>query len=158
MSEKIPPLMSPEKYTLISLEKEECWVFHGSPIRISTLEPKQAYNYPNTNSSDKIPDGEPAVFASPKSDIAIFMAILNGKNAPKGLRTGYGKRDDTIEYRATSETIEQIHDAIGYIYVFPKERFQQKSELEYCCFEEIEPTQIIEVTEKDLPEIIIKDF
>lgn len=108
---------------LRSLEKEGKYVFHGSGSLIKTLEPRQAHNYPTNSGKDRILDDRPAVFASPSVDIAIFMAIVNIKNAPKGCRSGFGANDDGVEFRVTKQTIDQIESAKGYVYVLDKDKF-----------------------------------
>ncbi len=150
---------SPEKVRLKELEKEGLWVFHGSPIKLDKLTPRQAYTYPDKTAETKIADGEPAVFASPIADIAIFMAVVNGKNAPKGSRSGFGaKGENQFEYRATQETLEQLHDVKGYVFVFDKNKFTPRSQTEVCAYSEVVPDEIIEVTERDLPDIVVRDF
>ena len=70
---------------LKKFEKSGEYVFHGSENLVEEFEPMQAYTMKNWK---QIPDGKPAVFASPFLDYAIFMAIINKKNCPKGFRSG----------------------------------------------------------------------
>jgi hypothetical protein len=154
-----PHIESPEKLRLLELEKEDRWVFHGSPTKLEKLTPRQAYTYPDKSRETKIADGEPAVFASPIADIAIFMAVVNGKNAPKGSRSGFGASgEDQFKYRATKETLDQLHNVKGYVFVFNKDKFTPRSQTESCAYSEVIPDEIIEVTENDLPDISVEDF
>ena len=147
---------------LLSLEKTGKYLFHGSGQKINILETRQAYNYPNNEIKNRIPDGVPAVFASDIVDIPIFMAIINNQNAPEGARSGFsGNSKDGFEFRATKSTFDQIKNAKGYVYVFDKNLFRKREGRanEYISILPVEPLEIIEVTEKDLPEsIVVKDF
>lgn len=161
MEQKFENIEKSGREKLKELEAEEEYVFHGSGTRIETLEPRQAHNYPNNNMEDRLPDGEPAVFASDIADIAIFMAVISKDNAPKGLRSGFGIGKHGPQFRATKETMEQIRDAKGYVYVFKKKDFRQRDEgpNEWISNKPIKPLEVIGVSERDLPENIeIKDF
>jgi hypothetical protein len=153
---------SPERMRLRDLEAEGKWVFHGSGSKIDgNLEPRQAYNHKKVDSEViAMPDDKPAVFATPSADVAIFMSIINKHNAPKGSRSGFGATDeDGFEFRATKETMDQIHNATGYVYVFDKTNFTPRSKRESLAYEEVTPNEVVMVTEKDLPKnIVIKDF
>lgn len=148
---------SREKLRLQELEAEGKWVFHGSGSKIEVLEPRQAHNH--TKDGVAIPDDKPAVFASPSADIAIFMSIFNKNNAPKGSRSGFGNKDGHFEFRVTPETLEQINNAVGYVYIFNKDNFISRSSTESLSYESVKPVEVIMVSEKDLPKgIVIKDF
>lgn len=153
-------LESQERRRLRELESEGKWVFHGSGTETEILEPRQAHNYPSSSTEEKIPDDKPAVFASPSADIAIFMAIVNKNNAPKGARSGFSKHgDEPTEFRITKDTLDQIHNAKGYVYVFEKDGFISRSPNEVLSYQSVKPSEVVTVTEKDLPEnIVIKDF
>ena len=150
------------KQILENLEKTGRYVFHGSPFKILKFQPRQAFNSIKKEDGEyeKIPDGDPAVFTSPFVKTAIFMAVMNKKNAPLESRTGFSSNNNgNFEFRATQETMNQIsEDASGYVYVFEKEKFQEINFNESVSHEEVEPIMFIEVTKKDLPEITIKDF
>jgi hypothetical protein len=148
------------KERLKELEAEGKYVFHGSALKLDVLEPRQAYNYPDNSPEGKEPDHKPAVFASPLSEVAIFMAVVNVKNAPLGARAGFTlKTDGTIQFRTPPSTMEQIKNAKGYVYVFDKTKFTRRFEDEFVSYEKVRPLEIIEVTELDLPENIeVKEF
>lgn len=63
---------------LLALEKEGKFVFHGSPDVINVLEPRQAYNR-NDETGTMEKHDEPAVFATPYAEVAIFRALINAK-------------------------------------------------------------------------------
>ncbi|OHA89687.1 MAG: hypothetical protein A2741_01905 [Candidatus Zambryskibacteria bacterium RIFCSPHIGHO2_01_FULL_43_27] len=150
---------SPERARLRELEMEGKFLFHGSGYKIDRLKPRQAHNYPTNSKEEKIPDDKPAVFATPYADTAIFMAVINKPNAPKGSRSGFSHNSNgKHEYRATQGTIEQIHNAKGYVYVFNKEKFKMRSPAEGLSYKAVEPVEVVEVSEADLPDITIKDF
>lgn len=145
---------------LRQLENEDIWVFHGSGVQINVLEPQQAYNYPHNSDKGKIPDDKPAVFATPSADVAIFMAIMNRANAPQDARCGLTEHSDgSFEFRTTQETMEQINNAVGYVYVLRKEKFVPRSKGELISYKAVSPERVVTVTDKDLPEKIeIKVF
>jgi len=148
---------------LEDLEKTGLYVFHGSAFKIDKFEPRQAFQSTRQNDGEykKIPDGEPAVFASPFINTAIFWAVINKKNCPVKSHSGFSadSRLKSLEFYATKEIMYQIKDeTFGYVYVFYKEKFQERNYNEVVSYEEVEPDMYIEVTKKDLPEITIKDF
>lgn len=145
---------------LLELERTEKYLFHGSGFKIDKLEPRQAYNYPSASHKGRIPDGKPAVFASDKAGVAVFMSIFSSPNFSRGLRSGISESEDNLIFRVTKETFEQMRNARGYVYVFSKDKFQQRNNShEWISFEHIKPLEMIEVTEDDLPDDIeIKNF
>ena len=147
------------KERLLDLEREGKYLFHGSGFKLDTLEPRQAHNHPT--SDKKIPDGEPAVFASELANVAIFMAVISKPNTPSGFRSGFsGRGDGSVEYRVTKETMDQIKNAKGYVHVFDRNNFQRRGDSsEWISTKPVQPIEIIEVSEKDLPNNIeVKDF
>lgn len=132
---------------LENLQHEERYVFHGSENRVEELEPRQAYTIVGGR---KIPDGEPAVFASPFVDYAIFMAIINKTNCPKGCRSGYSKNGDIIKFTATQATLLQLNPSSrGYVHVFKKSDFQQRNESEWVSYKNAKPVDVVEVLWSD---------
>lgn len=155
--------ISPAKARLRTLEAESKYLFHGSGSKIDTLEPRQAYNDPRNPDEEKIADDKPAVFASPIADIAIFMAVINGNNAPAGARSGVSFHSGgSYEFRVTTKTMDQIgDDAAGYVYVFDRGEFIPRSpeEEEWLSYKTVVPVEVVKVSKKDLPEkIAVKDF
>ena len=151
--------MSPEKQKLIELAKTGKYLFHGSGDDLEILEPRQAYNIIN---GEKIPDGEPAVFASRFPDYAILMAIINHKNCPKknyGIIAKVGSEENEGRYKlkfgANRKALEQLNEnSSGLVYVFDKSLFKQRYAGEYISYNLINPTEKIQVKKRDLPENI----
>lgn len=146
--------ISEAKRKLFHIEVMGKYVFHGSDGDIEEFEPRQAHNYVN---GTNIPDGEPAIFAISKADYAIFLAIVNKHNCPKGSRSSAGMRDGNLKFKATEETLSQLQDsASGYVYVFNNDQFSQRREggVEFVSFQNVTPIEKIKVTKMDLPEQI----
>lgn len=139
---------------LHELENRHTYVFHGSGFLIEEFEPTQAHNYID---GKQIPDGEPAVFASPFADYAIFMALINKTNCPKGYRSGVGFQDGNLTFRATKETISQLQESTqGYVYVFNRFDFTERNESEWISVKKVKPVLVIMVYRSDfIPEIKI---
>ncbi|MDB5194492.1 MAG: hypothetical protein JWN50_506 [Parcubacteria group bacterium] len=148
--------MTPEKQKLLELEKTGQYVFHGSGSEVEEFEPRQAHNHVN---GEQIPDGEPAVFAASVVEYAIFMAIINKKNCPKGYRASsgsFGVKDGAavMRYRATADTLSQLKDdASGWVYIFDKSLFSLRDEggVEYISTKNVVPLEKVEVKKTDLP-------
>lgn len=153
--------MSPEKQRLIELEKTGEHVFHGtvSDEAVGRFEPRQAYNYID---GVQVPDGMPAVFASSIAEYAVFMAIVNSRNCPKGCRSGVSVnsgpfRKTEIAFTATKETLSQLRDdAHGYVYVFKRADFKKREDggEEFVSHEHVAPVERVRVSRRDLPEKI----
>lgn len=135
------------KQKLSDLENEGKYVFHGSGFLIEEFEPRQTHNYVD----DKhIPDGEPAIFASPFADYAIFVAIINEVNCPQGYRSGSRFHEGKLTFRATKETLGQLTvDAKGYVYVFNRNDFIKRNESEWVSHKKAKPVSVIPITRTD---------
>lgn len=113
------PKISDERKELATLEQTGLYVFHGSPHDIDQLEPREAFD------TDRGSEGTPAIYASPKADYAIFMAML----APLG-RTSVGtvRHDDntfTLTFSASRRALARLTDeSAGVIYVLNKQEFE----------------------------------
>lgn len=145
---------SEAKQKLLSLEKSDNYVFHGSGLVIEEFEPRQAHNYID---GKQVPDGEPAIFASSKAEYAIFMGIINKENCPKGRESRVGEYGEDIRFMATKDTLSQIEDTTsGWVYVFNKSDFSQRYEngIVYTSALNAKPIDKIQVTKKDLPDNI----
>ena len=151
--------MSPEKEKLFKLEKTNRYVFHGSGEKLESLDPRQGYTYVD---GKQIKDGSPAVFASSLVDYAIFMAIINKNNCPKGVYTSAGRSGDSketasLKFRASRKTVEQLTDeALGYVYVFPISDFTLRDSggIEYISYFSVKPKEVVWVRKSDLSEQI----
>ena len=124
------------------------FVFHGSDEDLNALEPRQAYNW---KSGEKVPDGEPAVFAADSIDVAIFMAIRKGLQG----KSGFSKKEDETGYtfcmsKELASNLEKLPDKTGYVMVMPKDSFE-KIGGEYRSEIEVKPEFVVKVSKKDLP-------
>ncbi|MCR4280686.1 MAG: hypothetical protein NUV82_04695 [Candidatus Komeilibacteria bacterium] len=140
---------------LLSLEKEGRYVFHGSPDDIAVLQPRQAYNRSEkTGIIEK--DGDPAVFATPYADIAIFRALINTKAVTEASTSQFGMDNDRLFFSATNNLLEAARAKIGKVYVLDRRKFHNFEGMQ-CRSEEInEPIEVIEVNVDDLPKNIEK--
>ncbi len=151
MSLENPERFTPEKQELLRLEATGDYVFHGSDSDIEEFEPRQAHNFID---GENHPDGDPAVFASSVAEYAIFMALINKTNCPKGYRSGAEATNGRSTYRATRDTLDQLqNDAAGWVYVFDRGQFNsRKSEgIEYTSSTNVKPLEKIRVSRVDLP-------
>lgn len=139
---------------LLKLEKGDEYVFHGSESLIDEFEPRQAHTIIE---GQRVPDGEPAVFASPFASYAVFMAIINKTNCPKGLRSGCSYSNRGLEFTATKATLEQLNEqSKGYVYVFNRSDFEQKNNSEWVSYKKVKPLRLVEVYFSDLPSPIVE--
>lgn len=137
---------------LAQLEKENKYLFHGSGFLVEEFEPRQASTFVD---GQQISDGEPAVFASPFADYAIFMALINEVTCPKGYRAGAILREGFLHFNATKETIDQLNsDTRGEVYVFNRSDFEKINESEWVRYKKIKPIMRIQVTRGDFAPLI----
>jgi hypothetical protein len=151
-----PPTIEREgrnREKLLSLEKEGKYVFHGSPDIIKTLEPRQAYNQ-NKETGEMERDGEPAVFATPLADIAIFRALINRRGISGESRSSFGISGEQPQFSATKNLLDGAKRKIGRVYVLDKSNFQNFDGMQCRSLETNEPIEVIEVTVDDLPQNI----
>lgn len=153
--------MSAAKAELFALEKTGRFVFHGAPrLDIAELEPRQARQFvPETGRH--VPDGPPAVAASPYAEIAIFRAVV--QTGHSGF-SSYESDDDValrtrLGFRATQAALDEASGAEGYVYVLPREVFEplpgaSRSSMDWRCPGRVKPVAVIRVTAEDLPEDI----
>lgn len=123
------------KETLMNLEKEGIYVFHGLPELLEELEPRQPKTY-DYNLKQMVNDGEPAVVATPSAEVAIFRAAVNKNLRVDGKHQssfGWSKNRSKVsmEYKTTQEILDKARESKGYIYVFRKDDFEKHRELEY---------------------------
>jgi hypothetical protein len=155
MSESIEKMQSGREI-LLSLEGEGKYVFHGSQNSdIDVMEPRQAYNHKDQIAEK---DGDPAVFASKFADYAIFRAIVNENNCPKGVMstvdTKYNRDTAWLEFEVSKEAMDQLDEnSSGYVYVFDKDAFTPKREgaVEYISTSPVSSVRKIKVMKSDLP-------
>ncbi len=139
------------KEKILELERQGIFLFHGSPEKLESLEPRQAYTWKN---NIKTEDDKPAVFTSKYSDIAIFMALINKENIKETFRSGYGSLNGKIEFRLSKETKDKLLNLKGYLYVFDKKDFEQRNSAEFISYRIVKPIKIVEIDETFLPKDI----
>ena len=138
---------------LLSLEKEGKYVFHGSPKRITILKPRQAYNY-SKEAENMEKDGEPAVFATPYADVAIFRALTDTRGVRGNSRSQFEMDSDKLHFSATKNILEAAKTKVGLVYVLDKHKFQDFEGMQCRSLETNKPIEVIEVTVDDLPQNI----
>jgi len=142
--------ISAARERLLSLEKEEKYVFHGSPVRVDALEPRQAGGH-DEETGHYEDDGTPAVFASTYADCAIFMAFIRGREYENKM----GIDDfNQLHFVAHRVLMEGAKDKIGYVYVLDKNDFGDFRGLDCTSKKPVHPREVIEVTFGDLPKDI----
>lgn len=135
---------------LLSLEKEGKYVFHGSPDIIEVLEPRQAYN--RSRETGKMEeDGEPAVFATPYADIAIFRALTDARGVSGESSSQFGIDDDELVFSATKNILEAAKTKIGRVYVLDRQNFHDLDGMQCSSSQTNQPIKVIKVTIDDLP-------
>lgn len=146
--------ISENRKKLLQFERQGNFVFHGSPEVIEKLEPRQAYNRDKeTGKMEK--DGEPAVFATPYADIAIFRALVNSKNVWGFSESNFNMIDQNeLFFSATQNLLDAAKEKIGKVYVLDKQKFSNFKDIECTCFEPIAPIEVVNVTFVDLPQNI----
>lgn len=134
---------------LKKLEKEGKYLFHGTDTKIYGLfQPRQAYTFIDGKEEK---DGEPAVYATPILDIAIFMAVVNSKNAPVNFHSRFNKDNKGVNLLMNKDTKDQISsDSSGYVYIFNKDDFKEKNPIEYFSNNEVKPINYAEVKFGDI--------
>jgi len=142
---------------LHKLEQTGEYVFHGSPDVIDILEPRQPHIFDQTIGK-MVPDGSPAVVASPYCDIAIFRAIINKKNVPQNYQSGFSYDADKklLGFKTTQSVLDQAKDKNGFVYVLDKNDFTPKiaNAMDWRAGKSIKPIKAVKVSYSDLPENI----
>ncbi|MBM3257843.1 MAG: hypothetical protein FJZ05_01310 [Candidatus Nealsonbacteria bacterium] len=143
---------------LLSLEKEGIFVFHGTPEKVEFLEPHQSYTGKN-----KEKHGDAAVCAADTAETAIFRAIINIKNFPKGGSNCFGFNEDgSLDFGMEKNYFENLSNKKGLVYVLPKSEFKRFEDRgEWRSEKPVMPVEVVFVTEKDLPkniQLIDKNF
>lgn len=138
----------------LELEKVNKYVFHGSESLIDEFEPRQAFTVVGGR---KVPDGKPAVFASPFVAYAAFMALINSTNCPKGLRSVCSYSNGSFVFKASRATLNQLSDqSKGFVYVFDRNDFERRNGSEWISYNKVKPIRFVEVGIQDLPSPIVE--
>jgi len=121
------------------------FVFHGSPIEITVLEPRQAKSF-NKETQTMEPHGELAVVATDDFEIAAFRALtvkLRGRSA-------FGMLDGKKYLKLSNKVIGDYLNQKGYVYVLDKNKFHKFNSFEWRSTEKIIPICKIEVDSSDI--------
>lgn len=156
MNYEKPPLnerIGTSRGKLLAMEKEGKFVFHGSTEIVGVLEPNQATNN-NEETGVVEKDGEPAVFATPYADVAIFRALINTKGAAGDSTSRFGIDGKRLHFSATDNLLEQANNKKGMVYVLNKNQFKNFEGTQCRSSNKIIPIEAVEVTAEDLPENI----
>ena len=129
------------------------YLFHGSPYRVETFEPRQAYSDVDGKST---PDGEPAVFASAEIETPIFRSIFHD-NIFKDLEGSYevgfsnGADDDGNHYiHANDAAVAVGKQNSGYVYVFRRGDFVLRGDSEWVSHKEVRPVAVFHSKFEDI--------
>lgn len=142
--------MSDER--LRELERSGRFLFHGSGVAIEKFEPRQAHTIIN---GKQVPDGKPAIFASPFADYAVFMAIVNRANCPKGHRSGVAWENGLLSFTATRETLQQLDESSsGYVYVFNRSNFEKIRPNEWVSYDPVSAIEVLQVIWEDFKQTV----
>lgn len=138
---------------LLALEKEGKYVFHGSPDVVVTLEPRQGYDL-NKETGEMEKDGEPAIFATPYADVAIFRALINASGVSGESKSSFGINGEQLHFSATKNLLDQAKSKIGRVYILDKQKFQNFEGMQCRSDKSISPIGVIEVSVDDLSQNI----
>lgn len=141
--------------TLMSLEKEGLYLFHGSTELIEELEPRQAKIW-DKDKKEMIEHGEPSVVTTPFAEVAIFRAVISNKiKSDDGEHySAFGSDGEKPYFETTPSVLKNAKDVIGYVYVFKKEDFTKLSPMEWRSDKKLKPIRLFEVHFEDLPKNI----
>lgn len=124
------------------------YVFHGSGVKVGLLEPKAAINYLG-GVLEEFPEGERAVFATDKPEIAVFMALQN-KDIDGWSSFSSNDRNE-FKFRVSSKKWEHLNsgEAKGHVYVLNEDDFELVRG-EFRSVNDVEPVSVVSVGREDL--------
>jgi hypothetical protein len=135
-----------EKYLNQDINNPE-FLFHGSPLKLDNIKPRLSHD--SLNQQNNIAE---AIFLFPsflKSIPYSFKDKIKENNDTYSFNIPNG---NTMPIMTISETEHIDENITGYIYVFKKDKAMIKDEgesLQYKCYKELKPIDIIEVKLKD---------
>ena len=147
--------MSDTRERLLALETDGRFLFHGSPILVEKLIPKQPTNFDKKTGKEER-HGDPCVAATNFAEIAIFRAIINPRNFPdKGYGSSFGMTSkENVRLTVKRRVWQQRKGKMGYVYVFSLNGFSRFSRMEWRSECEVKPLEVITVSVEDLPKNI----
>ena len=124
------------------------YLFHGSPKIIEYVEPRQAHDsFGNKENEDN------AVFLTPSLIIASAYAFKDKikENSTDLDWNFYIGQDQNGKLVVNMDNVRLDDEQIGYIYVFPFDTKYKNNgnTIQYKCYEQIKPINIVEVKFKD---------
>lgn len=137
------------KEKLMELEASGEYLFHGSPNKIFSFEPHQAFTDQGGN---RVPDGEPAIFTSSEIETPIFRSIFHesqfdGKGGTFSMGFTNGVKPLV---NANEATIEVAKNNKGYVYVFYKKDFEPHRDTEWISKKNVTPYAVFYSSFKDI--------
>ena len=153
MMENLNSKIEQGKDVLMNLEKENAYVFHGSPEQIEILEPRQAEKR-NKKTGEMEKYEEPAVYATIYAETAIFRAMINPKGVIGDSESKFGMNERGLHFSATRNLLEAAKKKTGKVYVLDKQKFKDFKGMQCKSGELITPLGVVEVTFDDLPKNI----
>ena len=132
---------------LLKKYASEGFLFHGSPRRFNTVEPRQG------NDSSRVAGNHLAVYATNDERVALVAACIHPTNPNNWTRSHHREDGGTLQVGG-----ENICLGSGYIYILPPDTFQHvcpEDENEFVSFVSVNPFTIIEVTPSLLKELDI---
>lgn len=156
MNMEVPKIKTEQgRKTLMALEREGIYVFHGSTELLEELEPRQAKIW-DKDKKEMIEHGEPSVVATPFAEVAIFRAVISNKiKADDGKHySAFGSDGEKPYFETTPSVLKNAKNAVGYVYVFKKEDFTKLSPMEWRSDKKLKPVRTFEVHFEDLPDNI----
>jgi hypothetical protein len=126
---------------LKQLEQTGKYLFHGTTTSgIQEFVPKQATSFGK-------PDEYPAIFASEVIEPPIFMAVLGNRGAG-----GWSSQNKEFGFYASEQYIERAKQENwkGYVYVLPRDTFNQRTDWEWRSEQSVRPIAVYEVGLEDL--------
>lgn len=124
-------------------------LFHGSCELVEFLEPRQQTTR-NRDTGIVQKDGEPAVCATEKIEIAVFRALTSGLKNESGYASSFSTDRDMIKLRLSKKMRGKFIRSRGYLYILKKEGFEKYRGYEWRCEKKVTPYMIKHVDYNDL--------
>lgn len=137
------------------------FVFHGtSEADLAELLPRQATSYDERTDKD-VPQGDPAVCATPIADVALFRALVNPQSVASHVHLYachfHVRANGSIQFEASVDAIEWASrpESVGWVYVLDRSAFSPYSRMEVRSARPVRPLLGVRVTGDDLPRGIV---
>ena len=142
---------------LLALEVEGKFLFHGSPLLLEELTPRQPVNF-DRKTGEMRKDGNPCVAATHFAEIAIFRALTHMTQfSGRGCGSSFGLTPKgNIRLELTRKAWKQVRGKTGYVHVLSCNEFSRFSHSEWRSERKVRPLEVITVSAEDLPKNIIK--